>query len=130
MWRCGASLPNIVVAWKLEIVNCEQCYWWCATYAWLYHFEGRCMCRISEVHAMSKEELPQGVVKFTPIVALDALNLATELSGDKRKELSDSQQGVRLQTQSKSPRVVQKIVKNDKTIFRARDVNNRRCPNM
>jgi hypothetical protein len=38
MWRCGGSLPNIVVAWKLEIAKCEQCYWWCATYARLYHF--------------------------------------------------------------------------------------------
>jgi replicative DNA helicase len=39
---------------------------------------------------VSKEELPQGVVKLAPIVALDALDLATELSTDKRKELSDS----------------------------------------
>jgi replicative DNA helicase len=39
---------------------------------------------------VSKEELPQGVVKLAPIVALDALDLAIELSTDKRKELSDS----------------------------------------
>jgi hypothetical protein len=45
-----------------------------------------------EVHAMSKEELPRGrVVELMPIVTLDTLNLATELSPDKRKELSDSQ---------------------------------------
>jgi hypothetical protein len=51
-----------------------------------------------EVHAMSKEKLPRGgVVGLTSIVTLDALNLAAELSADKRKELGDSQKGVRLQ---------------------------------
>jgi hypothetical protein len=56
---------------------------------------------------MNKEELPQrGVVELMPIVALDAFNLATELSADKRKELGDSQKGARLQTQRKSTRVV------------------------
>jgi hypothetical protein len=35
---------------------------------------------------MSKEELPRGgVEELTPIVTLDALNIATELSADKRK---------------------------------------------
>jgi hypothetical protein len=52
-----------------------------------------------EVYAMSKEELPRGrVVELTLIVALDALNLAPELSTDKRKELGDRRKGVRLQT--------------------------------
>jgi hypothetical protein len=60
-----------------------------------------------EVHTVSKEELHRGgVVKLTPIVALDALNLAAKLSTEKRKELGDSRKGVRLQTQRKSPRVV------------------------
>jgi hypothetical protein len=78
-----------------------------------------------EVHAMSKEELPRGgVVKLMPIVTLDALNLVTGLSADTRKELGDSQKYVRLQTQRKSPRVVQKIIKNDKIIFRTREANN------
>jgi hypothetical protein len=63
--------------------------------------------RHPEVHAMSKEKLPQGgVVELTPIVTLDALNHAAELSANKRKELGDSQKGVRLQAQTKSPRVV------------------------
>jgi hypothetical protein len=35
---------------------------------------------------------------------------------------------VRLKTHKKSPRVVQKIIKNDKIIFRTQDTNNRRCP--
>jgi hypothetical protein len=82
-----------------------------------------------EVHAMSKEELPQeGVVELTPIVALDTLNLAAELSANKREELGDSRKSVRLQTQRKSLRVVQKIIKNDKVIFGTRDANNKRCP--
>jgi hypothetical protein len=59
------------------------------------------------VHTINKEELPQrGVVELMPIVALDAFNLATELSADKRKELGDSRKGARLQTQRKSTRVV------------------------
>jgi hypothetical protein len=82
-----------------------------------------------EVHAMSKEELPQGaVVELMPIVALDALNLVTKLSIDKTKELGDSRKGVRIKMQRKCPRVVRKIIKNDKIIFRTRDANNRRCP--
>jgi hypothetical protein len=60
-----------------------------------------------EVHTMSKEKVPRGeVVEVTPIITLDALNRAAELSDDKRKELHDSQKGVRLQAQRKSPRVV------------------------
>jgi hypothetical protein len=43
------------------------------------------------VHTMRKEELPRGeAIELTPIVALDALNLATELSANNRKEMSDS----------------------------------------
>jgi hypothetical protein len=81
-----------------------------------------------EVHTMSKEELAWGgVVELMPIIVLDALNLAVELSVDKRKELGDSRKSDRLQTQRKSPRIVQKIIKNDKIIFRSRDANNRRC---
>jgi hypothetical protein len=67
---------------------------------------------------VGKEELPQGVVKLVPIVTLDTLDLAAELSTDKRKELGGSQKGVRLQMQRKSSRVVRKIIKNDKIIFR------------
>jgi hypothetical protein len=44
-----------------------------------------------EVHAMTKEKLPRGVVELTHIVALNALNRAAELSADKRKELGDNQ---------------------------------------
>jgi hypothetical protein len=45
----------------------------------------------SELHTMGKEELSRGgVVKLTPIVALNTLDLVAELSTDKREELSDS----------------------------------------
>jgi hypothetical protein len=45
-----------------------------------------------EMHAKSKKKLPRGlVVELTPIITLDALNHAVELSADKRKELGDSQ---------------------------------------
>jgi hypothetical protein len=50
-----------------------------------------------EVHTMGKEKLPRGgVIKLTLIVALDALNHTAELSAGK-KELGDSQKGVRFQ---------------------------------
>jgi hypothetical protein len=50
-----------------------------------------------EVHAMSKEELPQGrFVELTSIVAFNSLNLTTKLSAEKRKELGDSQKCIRL----------------------------------
>jgi hypothetical protein len=56
---------------------------------------------------MSKEELSRGgVVKLTHIVTLDTHNLTTKLSANKRKELGDSQKGVRLPTQRRSPIVV------------------------
>jgi hypothetical protein len=56
---------------------------------------------------MRKEELPQGgVVELAPIVALDDLDLAVELSTGKREELGDSRKGVRFQMQRNSPIVV------------------------
>jgi hypothetical protein len=67
---------------------------------------------------MGKEELPRGgVVELAPIIALDALDLAAELSTNKRRELGDSQKCVRLHAQRTSPRVVQEIINNDKIIF-------------
>jgi hypothetical protein len=46
---------------------------------------GVCLVHL-ELHAVGKEELPQGgVVELTPIVILDALDLVAELSTYKRK---------------------------------------------
>jgi hypothetical protein len=60
-----------------------------------------------ELHAVRKEELPQGgVVELAHIVALDVLDLAVELSTGKREELGDSRKGVRFQMQRNSPIVV------------------------
>jgi hypothetical protein len=60
----------------------------------------------SELHTMGKEELSWGVVKLTPIVALNTLDLMAELSTDKREELGDSWKSVRLQTQRKCSGIV------------------------
>jgi hypothetical protein len=50
-----------------------------------------------KLYTVGKEELPRGeVVKLTPIVAFDTLDLASELSTDKRKELEDSRKCVKL----------------------------------
>jgi hypothetical protein len=75
------------------------------------------MGKTSEV-VRRKEELSRGVVELAPIVTLDTLDLATEVSTNKREELGDSRKSVRLQTQRKSPRIVQKIIKDNKIIFR------------
>jgi hypothetical protein len=45
---------------------------------------------------VGKEELPQGVIELMTIVALNTLELAIELSTDKREELSDNKKSVRL----------------------------------
>jgi hypothetical protein len=80
-----------VVAWRLETVKCEQCCWWCTRCDRLYHFEERCIGRTSGGARRGQEELPRGgVLELTPIVTLDTLDLAVELSTDKRKELGDS----------------------------------------
>ena len=47
-----------------------------------------------------------GVIKFTAIVALDAFDGDTKLSGDIGEELSESGKSVRLETQRKGPEVV------------------------
>jgi hypothetical protein len=84
-----------------------------------------------KLHAMCKEELPRGgFVELAPIVALDTLDLVAELSTDKREELSNTKKSVRLQTQRKSPGIVQKIIKYNKIIFRTQNANNWRCPNV
>jgi hypothetical protein len=45
---------------------------------------------------VGKEELPRGVIELMTIVALNTLELAIELSTDKREELSDNKKSVRL----------------------------------
>jgi hypothetical protein len=84
-----------------------------------------------KLHTMGKEELPRGgFVELAPIVVLDTLDLVAELSTDKREELSNTKKSVRLQTQRKSPGIVQKIIKYNKIIFRTQNANNWRCPNV
>jgi hypothetical protein len=44
--------------------------------------------------------------------------------------MGDSQKSVRLQLQRKSLGIVQKIIKDNKIIFRSQNANNRRCSNI
>jgi hypothetical protein len=90
MWQCEVSLPNTLVVWRLEIVKCEQCCW-CAQHAFDFTVLRGVWVGLPELYVVGKEELPRGgVIKLTHIVALDTLDLATELSTDKREELGDS----------------------------------------
>jgi hypothetical protein len=88
MWRCECLLPNIVVAWRFQTVKCEQCYLWCTTCVRLYYFGRGVWPGHLQLHTGGKKELPREViVKLTPIVALDTLDLAAELGTDKKQEL-------------------------------------------
>jgi hypothetical protein len=70
------------------------------------------------LHAMGKEELPRGgVVELVLIIVSDTLDLVVELSTDKREQLSDSRKDVRLHTQRKTTRIVEKI-KDNKIILK------------
>jgi hypothetical protein len=107
MWRCEDSLPNTAVAWRLETVKSDD------VVGGSQHAFGFTVLRRGvwaghpELNAVGKEEPPRGgVVELAPIVALDTLDLAAELSPNKREELNDSQKGVRLQTQRKSPGIM------------------------
>jgi hypothetical protein len=72
------------------------------------------------LHVVGKKDLPRGgVVELVPIVALDTLDLVAELGTNKREELSDSRKSVRLQVQRKSSGIVQKIIKDNKILFRS-----------
>jgi hypothetical protein len=78
---------------------------------------------------MSEEERAgAGVVKLTPIVALDTLDGATKLGGNKGEKVSKSGKHVRLKFKGKHLRKVRAIVKNNEIIFITENVRNRRCP--
>ena len=75
-----------------------------------------------------KKRSRRGVVKLSPIIALDALDRAPKLSADIRKELSESREGVRLEAQRKRPGIMGEIIKNDKVVFKTRNTSNRGRP--
>jgi hypothetical protein len=61
----------------------------------------------------SKERAGGGVIELTAIIALDAFDGDTKLSGHIGEELSESGKSVRLETQRKGPEVMRTIIKND-----------------
>lgn len=67
---------------------------------------------------MGEEECARaGVVKLAAIVALDTLDGAAKLGGNKGKKVSESGKRVRLKFKRKRPHKVRAIIKNDKIIF-------------
>jgi selenocysteine lyase/cysteine desulfurase len=63
-----------------------------------------------------------------PIITLDGLDGATELSSNIKKEVGQGSEGVRFKLKGKSPKVMSKIIKNDQIILRTGHTNNQRCP--
>jgi hypothetical protein len=75
-----------------------------------------------------EESAGGGVIKLTSIITLDTLDGATKLRGYKGKEVGESGEGVRLQAQRKSPRVVGAVIEDDQVILVTRDTQNSRGP--
>lgn len=76
---------------------------------------------------MSEEERAgRGIVKFTPIVALDVFYGAAKLSGHIRKEICQGRKSLGLEPQRESLEKVRVIVKNNEIIFIPRHTLDRR----
>jgi hypothetical protein len=83
----------------------------------------------AEVDTMGKKEsMSGGIVKFTTIVALEALNGSAELGGNKREKARNSAERVGFEAERKSPQVMRTIIENGKVIFEAGDTRNWRSP--
>jgi hypothetical protein len=61
-----------------------------------------------------EEGLGGGVIELPPVVTLDGLNCEAELSGHPGKEVEEGGESLRLGAQRKSPRVMRKIINNDR----------------
>ena len=71
--------------------------------------------RHTQLNTLREEEgMGGGVIKLTPVVALDGLNGDAELSGHPGKEVEKGGEGLRLGAQRKSPRVMRKIINHDR----------------
>jgi hypothetical protein len=76
-----------------------------------------------------EEESPgDGVIKLTTIVTLDGFDGKAELCGHPSEEVKERGKRIRLGTQGKGPRIMQKIIDNHKIVLIARNTDNRRCP--
>ena len=84
--------------------------------------------RHTQLNTPRQEERPGGgVIELPPVVTLDGLNGEAELSGHPDKEVEEGGEGLRLDAQRESPRVMRKI-NNDQIISIARHAEYRRCP--
>jgi hypothetical protein len=69
-----------------------------------------------------------GVVKLTPVVALDSLHSSPELCGHIRKEISKCAKRVRFESKRESPQIMCVIIKYNQVILISRNTGDRRCP--
>ena len=78
---------------------------------------------------MGKEESSgAGGVKLPAVVALNGLDAGAKLSGGVGDEVGERAESVRLKAERKSPQVVSAIINYDQIIFKTRDANDRRRP--
>ena len=75
-----------------------------------------------------EESTRGGVIELTPIVTLDGLDGAAELSGHPGEEVVEGGESLGLSAQGKSPGVVREVVKHNKVVLVARNARNRRSP--
>jgi hypothetical protein len=75
-----------------------------------------------------EEHAGTGVIKLATVVALNNLNGGAELSTNIAKKMRQSRKGVRFQFQRERPQKMRAIIKNDQIIFKARDTNDGRRP--
>ena len=75
-----------------------------------------------------KEGTGTGVIELFPVVTLNRLDAGAKLSGGVGDEIGERAESVRLKAERKSLQVVSAIIKNDQIIFKTRDANDRRHP--
>jgi len=68
------------------------------------------------------------IIKFTTVIALDALDGGAKLRANVSKKIRKCRKRLGFEAERKSPNVVRTIIKNNKIIFVSRHTNNRRCP--
>lgn len=75
-----------------------------------------------ECSTIKKKELTSGgIIKFSTVVTLDALNGGVELRANIPTEVRESRESLGLRMKRKSPKKMRAVVQNDKIIFVIRD---------
>ena len=83
----------------------------------------------SELNAVREEKGARGrVIELPAVVALNRANRTTELGGDPSEEVQEGGEGVRLETQRKSPQKVGEVIKNQQIVLKAGEAGDRRGP--